>query len=431
MNYLYFASGATREPDVLGFADINHPVGVVVSELNAGSVSALLSLAGSDLKIFIDSGAFSEVQIKNKVIKVVRPITEADWRERLAAYRDLAYDLGPQLHVVAPDMVGNQYLTLVRLKRHLEELRQISELKATILVPLQRGDMSQAEMHYIVAEMMEGIDWMPALPCKKAATSAEEILTYCATVKPERVHLLGAGPKSDVVLEVLSTIRATSAVQMDSCLIRSTSGWTNGRNNGPRVLTIAQAIAVAAGYKFSESRQISIAMAFGGNTNQLWTYQAAVMSTPRGSLVESPTCAVNDSRYLTAVLDHDQVATEFLQTHHGGRYPAACLYVGLWSLDRLELIGVAVFGGPPNPLTFILLPSIPGTLELWFLAQCYRNVELRMAHRRVALLTPPHRVIVSATHPVPHQATVSYGAEPAYERPPCPSSSMPPSPQAR
>ena len=109
MNYTYFASGATMSVDLLGFADINHPAGITVDIMNKESHAAVLSLAGTGLKIFIDSGAFSEVKVNEKgKIEVVRPIDEAEWRRRIGVYRGLAKRLKSQLYVVAPDRVGSQ-----------------------------------------------------------------------------------------------------------------------------------------------------------------------------------------------------------------------------------------------------------------------------------------------------------------------------------
>jgi hypothetical protein len=390
LDYLFFASGSSPVPDILGFSDIDHPVGVTVHQLAENSINTLLSLAGSGLPIFVDSGAFSEVKIEGSVVRVVKPITDFEWRRRLGVYRQLAARLGDQLHVVAPDMVGFQEQTLNRLSYYLTELRQISELGALILVPLQKGELSQLEMYQVVLEMMDGINWIPALPCKKAATSEEEILHFCTQLRPERVHLLGLGPSSRAADAVLDTICAISKVQMDSCLLRSSAGWTNGRNKGPRPLTIAKAIATAAGYDSCESQRVAIALAFRDSRPRLWTYQSAVMRSPRGSIVDKSTRVIEDTTYLTTSLSQTHVADEF-------DLPCelnAQMYMGLWRLDGPELVGVAVLGGS-EPLSFSLRHEVSDLAELWFLAQCFRQVEVKMPHMRKRLVTLPRRVVTA------------------------------------
>jgi|TARA_R100000084_G_scaffold108964_2_gene73282 hypothetical protein len=421
MNYTYFASGATMSVDLLGFADINHPAGITVDIMNKESHAAVLSLAGTGLKIFIDSGAFSEVKVNEKgKIEVVRPIDEAEWRRRIGVYRGLAKRLKSQLYVVAPDRVGSQKETMQRLARHLDELREVSEDGANILVPLHLGEMTQTQMHHTVSRMMEGMNWMPALPCKKAATSAEEILEYCGTVKPSRVHLLGAGPKSDVVAQVLDTICTQTDVYMDSCCLRSNSGWTNGRGGGPRVLTIAKALTNAAGYQLGEARRLSISMTFQQSTELMWRYQTGAVKCPDGSVVDSPYCSLGLSRYFASVVDDANAIEEYL-----GYPPTGNLYVSLWDLDTAELLGLAEFDAE-HPFTLHLGFDVPEVVEFWFLAQCFRQVQFKLPHRRVALIIAP-KINKVIRHQKSWSAIEPCEVESASDPAPCLESSIQPS----
>jgi len=421
MNYTYFASGATMAVDLLGFADIDHPAGITVDIMNEESHAAVLSLAGTGLKIFIDSGAFSEVKVNRRgQIKVVRPIDEAEWRRRIGVYRDLAKRLKSQLYVVAPDRVGSQKETMQRLVRHLDELREVSEEGANILVPLHLGEMTQIEMHHAVSRMMEDMNWMPALPCKKAATSAEEILEYCDVMRPNRVHLLGAGPKSEVAFQVLDIICTQTDVYMDSCCLRSNSGLTNGRGGGPRVLTIAKALTDAAGYQFGEARRLSISMTFQQDTELMWRYQTGAVKCPDGSVIDSAYCVLGLSRYLAVAIDDAEALEEYLDYP-----PTGNLYVGLWDLDTAELLGLAEFDAE-HPFTLHLSCDLPEVVEFWFLAQCFRQVQFRLPHRRVALIIAP-RIKSVIKYRKSCLAIEPCGAEPASGPAPCPESSIQPS----
>jgi len=55
----YFASGCNTAANISAFGAIGHDVGVAFPELREPGVVALLELAGSDVQVFVDSGAFS------------------------------------------------------------------------------------------------------------------------------------------------------------------------------------------------------------------------------------------------------------------------------------------------------------------------------------------------------------------------------------
>ena len=94
--------------------------------------------------------------------------------------------------------------------------------------------------------------------------------------------------------------------------------------------------------------------------------------------------------YDVAAIDNDREAKAFVLAHHAfGTYPAARLRFGLY--HRHELVGVAVFSHPCNDLVltrvfrcdsvlavelgrFVLLDSVPGNGETWFLGQCFAQL---------------------------------------------------------
>jgi hypothetical protein len=100
MGPLYFASGSSRPADIRGFAAIGHAVGVSAPEVSPNAERELARLAGTGLAVFVDSGAFSEVEFSAEGVRVVRPIDHAAWTARLALYGRLAAALGSQVHLV-------------------------------------------------------------------------------------------------------------------------------------------------------------------------------------------------------------------------------------------------------------------------------------------------------------------------------------------
>lgn len=236
----YFASGSNRPAEIRGLGRAGADVGVAVPELSEESIEALLELEGSDVHAFVDSGAFSEVRWNAEVggFDVVRPMGEREWGRVFDVYRRLAGRLGSQVWIVAPDRVGDQDETLARLSRHRAELGSLAAMGARVLVPIQKGARSQAAFALEVARALEGIDWIPALPCKKAATTPEEVGSFLRATSPRHVHLLGLGIRSRKLEDYLASFeRSTSSVSLDSCWIAANAGRDTKR---PRRLTRAR-----------------------------------------------------------------------------------------------------------------------------------------------------------------------------------------------
>lgn len=95
---------------------------------------------------------------------------------------------------------------------------------------------------------------------------------------------------------------------------------------------------------------------------------------------------INTSKYEVAAIDDDATAKAFVTAHHySASYPAARFRCGLYR--GAELVGVAVFSVPSNPLAFrplvggydvnvelgrfVLLDDVPGNGESWFLGRAF------------------------------------------------------------
>jgi hypothetical protein len=240
--FTYFASGSNHAGEIEGFTILGAPLGVAVHELNEESLAALEATATIGVPVFVDSGAFSEVEAnfpgdkrydasKPIGLNVVEPITADEWNRRLAIYKRLAVALGGQLYPVAPDLVGNQAATLERLATYADDVRELRELGARIIVPLQGSPdgMSLAEMDARVCDILGFDDYVRGIPSNKAPASVESIVDLVTSRECcKAVHLLGVGPKAgDKFLERLEGIHAARAdveILCDAVLITSMTG---------------------------------------------------------------------------------------------------------------------------------------------------------------------------------------------------------------
>lgn len=108
-----------------------------------------------------------------------------------------------------------------------------------------------------------------------------------------------------------------------------------------------------------------------------------------GRLVWRPNDAIDTGSYEVAPIADDRTPKAFVERHHySGSYPAARHRVGLY--HGAELVGVAVFSHPPNEAVlrrlpcermagvelgrFVLLDSVPGNGESWFLARAFEHL---------------------------------------------------------
>lgn len=237
----YFASGSNRPAEIRGLSRAGADIGVAASQLSPAAEAELVALAGSDVQVFIDSGAFSEVKFGPTGPEVVKPMTDATWRDVLALYKRLAAALSDQLWIVAPDRVGCQETSLERLTRYSDDVAELRELGARILVPVQKGSRSQVDFARAVDLALGFADWIPALPCKKAATTAAETAVFVAERQPAHVHLLGLGIRSRGLVAYLEPFASSSAsVSLDACWITANVGRSNGAGGQPRRLTRAR-----------------------------------------------------------------------------------------------------------------------------------------------------------------------------------------------
>lgn len=195
-------------------------------------------------RLFVDSGAFSEVEFGPDGPCVVAEITHEDWMERFALYQWVAERFREFAYLVATDRVGDQAVTLARLARYAGAMRWFAALRANIIVPVQKGDLPMSEMFRRACAIL-GIDSpIAGVPMKKDATSLTDLAELVDSLPAApRLHLLGLGPESPrfmAAVEVIRSRRPDAIITSDSVTVRRLVGRTNGPGGGARELTVLQ-----------------------------------------------------------------------------------------------------------------------------------------------------------------------------------------------
>lgn len=257
---VYF-SGINHPDEVRGLEAIDADICVAANEMPRSLEAALKTLDGTDIRVMVDSGAFSEVAFnaKDAPPEVVKLITDDEWKRRLDLYGRLAVSLPDSLGVIAPDQVGSQDVTLERMARYGDQIRSLYVAGTRILAPVQRGKLSQADF-YVQACHVLGFKAVPAIPCRKKATSPEELRAFVEQIRPPMIHLLGMGLGNPHIVEYLKACAVVDGIQvtMDSNVLRAHVGRVSGLGR----YTYAQDIARS---KMPDHvKALGIVIAFGG-----------------------------------------------------------------------------------------------------------------------------------------------------------------------
>lgn len=245
----YFASGSNNPGEILGLAEAGIDVGVAIQSLRSDGPEAIAAAVERhpDTRVFVDSGAFSEVSFPGGVPTITAPIEAAEWERRLGLYETIGQAIGAQLYAVAPDCVAHQWETLERMATYAEQVQAVAATGAYILVPCQKGELPLVEFWELAKEALGVAEeqLVAAVPMMKDETSLEDYTAFLEAARPARVHLLGLGPKGKRFWDVVEATPSFVELMCDSVLIASVAGWTNGPNRGPRVLTFTSAEVTA------------------------------------------------------------------------------------------------------------------------------------------------------------------------------------------
>jgi hypothetical protein len=231
--YTFYCSGANREGEYIGLANVGINYGISLKDISKPRLDDIISRAQDNpsVKIFVDSGAFGEVAYdKQGKRSIVSPITDSLWSKKLDVYDRIALVYGKRAVVVAPDCVGDQKESLVRLRRH--KTRVLSLLGVCqVIVPLQIGVNSLQIMYQDVIEILGTTDFIVGVPCKKSATPLRELRLFLDKASPRSIHLLGVSPcskKWDSIRAVIQSLDtkpmyiSLDAVRLRSLVMRTT-----------------------------------------------------------------------------------------------------------------------------------------------------------------------------------------------------------------
>lgn len=265
----HFSSGVNDAGEARGLALSGRHFGITLSDIRRGLVEELELYTHGLQELFVDSGAFSEVDFPEDGPPVVaREITHEEWETRLDLAERLAHTFRRRCLVVAPDRVGCQETTLQRLARYALRVSAIASTGARIIVPVQKGAMPMSAFYALACDVL-GLREAPiaGVPMKKDATTLADLEELVSSMPwyGARIHLLGLGPKSkyrrfEKALAVIRRIRPNAIVTSDSTqAVRGEVGRKNGRADvvgevpgGPRRLTSAQDRARARGLRGSD-----------------------------------------------------------------------------------------------------------------------------------------------------------------------------------
>lgn len=245
----YFASGLNDPGEVRGVALAGYHVGISCSELRGrllDEVEAVVRDLGC--RVFVDSGAFSEVEVVDGALVVARPLAAQDWDARLTVYARLAASCGPKALLVAPDRVGDQEVTLALLATYAPRLRALRTIHGdpffgpTLIVPVQRGAMTQGAFADAALDALslaaDEVTW--GVPMKKHGTSLLELSAFASSRMPgSSFHLLGMGPSSDRFEAAVLTLQHHCPGAVITCDAARIAALV-GRESGLRPITAAQ-----------------------------------------------------------------------------------------------------------------------------------------------------------------------------------------------
>jgi hypothetical protein len=146
-------------------------------------------------------------------------------------------------------------------------MRALRSLGVNLLVVAQLGRLSQVEFDAAASEALGFDDYVRALPCKKAATSAAQVREFCAAVQPKRLHLLGLGVRNDKFNSYLAAVAEVSPNTVVSCDSNMITANVGRKRDGVRPLTAARDLAeklIASGKTaITDVQELGVILAFG------------------------------------------------------------------------------------------------------------------------------------------------------------------------
>lgn len=199
-----FRSGASSPGIARGYIVSGVPFGVSMREMTPGSATwdMMVEYARRGGQVFVDTGAFTAFT-KNEAM---------DWPKVVANYRFLIRNAeGARLHIVMPDVVGDQAASLRLLQEHRGVARDVIASGHNALVPIQKGNLPPYLAWRAAVDVLGTEDFTASVPSNAAAFTPADLADLVGgPVKPRRVHLLGIAGNKKRLAELVRIIHEGS-----------------------------------------------------------------------------------------------------------------------------------------------------------------------------------------------------------------------------
>jgi hypothetical protein len=220
--------------------------------------------------LFVDSGAFPAFMAGGGLV---------DFDTVLRRYEELARvsAIKSNLFIVAPDKIGDQEETERLLTLYAPNLRRLSGLGVSILVPVQAGATDLLTTWERLTAILDGVRIIPAMPMRAAAISVGIVVNFLRRAKVSQVHLLGTSRRSTV--DTIGLFLPELQVTADANQVRAAVG--EGR-------------PVTDGYRSTVSDLCHAGWCFGGSEQEDGTeFSFDALNTP-GFLAPSEVALIAD-----------------------------------------------------------------------------------------------------------------------------------------
>jgi hypothetical protein len=245
---LKFSSGLSSIADLTSGAfgaahNQTRGVGVTAAHISRDGVDTLAhAIVNFNTPAFVDSGAFGSYIATIKALNAGKPPPKPiNFNEVFARYHqimaaihaaardDSHYYQGGQLGdytdtpgqddvalkegypmplLVMPDKVGDQAGSLALLQQFKDDILDLQDSGAQIIVPVQKGQLSMAQAYEQAAKILGNKNFIVGIPSNAEAVSPSELEDFLREARPRAIHVLGAAANSTLTPRIKSVLRA-------------------------------------------------------------------------------------------------------------------------------------------------------------------------------------------------------------------------------
>lgn len=196
----HYRSGASSLGIMRGYVLAGVPFGVALTEMQPGTPAwdVMIDYARRGGEVFVDSGAFPAFTRGEPV----------DWQRNMAMVRRLIAEApGARLHIVMPDIIGDQDASLALLRQNADYVREVIAAGHDALVPIQKGRRSPYEAWAEGARIIGTDDFTASVPSNQAAFGIADLESLMGGPrKPRRVHFLGIAGRRELLAQMAAVV---------------------------------------------------------------------------------------------------------------------------------------------------------------------------------------------------------------------------------